>query len=163
EEPRVECENEVRRIAADPREAFCVPFSVQGVVHVVALVELRQRRSDSFLERSDRFKRLAPRVWPNAERSAASIYFFGSVSTAGTVASRADLYACLIGADGYPASGRQLARLRAFEKRRCAPVQNRSGTECGADSDQCCWRFVVSEPGPEHWLQTPCACAAGAR
>src|SRR6185369_2854404 len=93
EEPRVECENEVRRVIAESRETFLRPFPVQGVLHVVAFVKLCERRSDSFLEWSDRFKRPASRVWPNTERSAAQIYFLWSVSTAGRVAARTDFHA----------------------------------------------------------------------
>jgi hypothetical protein len=45
--------------------------------------QLRQRRSDSVFEWTDRLERLAPRVWSNAKRSASSFFVFRSVYTSG--------------------------------------------------------------------------------
>src|SRR6185503_4291042 len=111
EEPRIECENELRRTVAESREAPCEAFPVSSVVYAIASLQLRQRRSDSFFEWSDRFKRPSARIWPNAKRSASSIYFLGSVSTAGPVEARADSDARFVCTDRYPASRWQFARL----------------------------------------------------
>ena len=46
------------------------------------IVQLRQRRSDSFLEWSDRSKQSATGVWANAKRSTTSLYFRGCVRSA---------------------------------------------------------------------------------
>ncbi len=75
-------QNEIRRVAGEFGEAFCESLSVPRVVHVVAIVQLCQRRSDPVFQWTDRFERSPAGVWSNAKRSASSVYFLGSVSTA---------------------------------------------------------------------------------